>query len=314
MANKTYGGGANGYPIDNGIVDADRILYEKVASGVVRAATRAAVVGNILDTEQSWSAAQTFNAALIAMGNVGVGTATPGVNIVGTFDYPSTVELLQVDGDSARVVIRGSTDAALVLIDSGAGTNVKMGQFTTINGTTRFLSVNDDGTVNTDNIITLDHATGAVGVTGNLTVGGLIFDNEAMTAYDTGTWVPAVTGSTGNPTITYTTQVGKYTRIGNVVCFSFVIVINAFSGGTGNLRVSLPIAVANDSVADWTRNGVVLSGVDIPGTSAGLAFVPNGGASLGTFYVINDNAAAAIIEVTACATTDTIAASGFYFA
>ena len=66
------------------------------------------------------------------------------------------------------------------------------------------------------------------------------------------TWTPQIQGSTGNPTLTYTTQQGHYTRIGNVVIYWGYIAINAISvAGTGDLRLTLPVT-ASASVTSYT--------------------------------------------------------------
>ena len=66
--------------------------------------------------------------------------------------------------------------------------------------------------------------------------------------YEEGTWTPAITGSSSNPTITYTTQSGIYTKIGNMIFVKALITINTYSGGSGQARISLPVASASDSI------------------------------------------------------------------
>jgi hypothetical protein len=56
--------------------------------------------------------------------------------------------------------------------------------------------------------------------------------------YEEGTFTPAWTGSGGNPTVTYSTQSGQYTKIGNVVYFNLQLISTSQTGGSGNLGVS----------------------------------------------------------------------------
>lgn len=130
--------------------------------------------------------------------------------------------------------------------------------------------------------------------------------------YEEGTWTPIITGSTGAPsTMTYTTQLGKYTRIGNVVYYKFNVVVNAITGGTGNLRIQpLPFAGSNDSMGNW--GVVLLSGVDF---STANYVVSNGGVNSTyiKFISVTTNGAIATIAVTDVANGDTITGSGFYF-
>lgn len=130
-----------------------------------------------------------------------------------------------------------------------------------------------------------------------------------FSAYQEGTWTPAVTGGTSNPTVAYTTQTGTYTRIGNVVFYTIRIVIDTYSGGSGTLRISLPVAVGSAAT-----NGVVAySGVDLPASTTDVSFAPTTGAAYGTFLACVDDGAFAGLAVDALAAGDTIRVSGFYF-
>jgi hypothetical protein len=79
--------------------------------------------------------------------------------------------------------------------------------------------------------------------------GGQTFNN-----YDFGTWTPTVIGSTTAGGHTYTTQIGKWVRIGNQIKVTFDVRINGAFGGTGNIRISgLPTAAnsTDDSGIAW---------------------------------------------------------------
>ena len=70
--------------------------------------------------------------------------------------------------------------------------------------------------------------------------------SELFADYEEGTWTPAWGGTVSNPTNTYTTQTGKYTKIGNrVICFCEIATATT-SGGSGNLRITgLPFTVSS---------------------------------------------------------------------
>ncbi len=57
--------------------------------------------------------------------------------------------------------------------------------------------------------------------------------------YEEGTWTPSVGG-----TATYTTQAGKYTKIGNLVHIDGHLVINAIGSGSTGTVTGLPFAAA----------------------------------------------------------------------
>ena len=67
--------------------------------------------------------------------------------------------------------------------------------------------------------------------------------------YEEGTWTPTFSFSTnGDLSVTYTTQVGSYTKIGNTVRLAFNIVTSAFTHTTasGNAQIgTLPFSGAN---------------------------------------------------------------------
>ena len=110
--------------------------------------------------------------------------------------------------------------------------------------------------------ITFDNA--ASGTAGNditwsermriLPSGGLTFNGDTAAAnalddYEEGTFTPTLGAHTSNGTHSYTTQVGNYTKVGNVVHIWLKLVINTLntSGAiSGNLEISgLPYTSAN---------------------------------------------------------------------
>lgn len=66
---------------------------------------------------------------------------------------------------------------------------------------------------------------------------------DVLSQYDEGTFTPAWGGSGGDPTCSYSSQTGRYTRVGNIVYCWVEIVTSAKSGGSGNLQIKgLPFA------------------------------------------------------------------------
>lgn len=64
--------------------------------------------------------------------------------------------------------------------------------------------------------------------------------------YSTTTFTPVIEGTTAAGAGTYTTQLGTYTRMFNVVMFKIALVWTAHTG-TGNFRIAgLPVTAAND--------------------------------------------------------------------
>ena len=66
--------------------------------------------------------------------------------------------------------------------------------------------------------------------------------------YEEGTWTPTITASSSNPSITYAVQSGQYTKIGQMVNLHFYIRCTAFSGGSGDFRISgIPFSATSTS-------------------------------------------------------------------
>lgn len=83
-----------------------------------------------------------------------------------------------------------------------------------------------------------------------LAAGGLSFDggtNVLSTYTATTTWTPTLLGASVAGSTTYTTQYGKYVRIGNLVFIEGTIVITAATG-TGNATIGgLPFTILNET-------------------------------------------------------------------
>jgi hypothetical protein len=72
-------------------------------------------------------------------------------------------------------------------------------------------------------------------------------DANTLDDYEEGTWTPTVTGSTTAGTGTYSSQLGRYTKVGRLVSLEVYLIWSAHTG-TGNLQFSnLPFTV-NSSV------------------------------------------------------------------
>lgn len=95
---------------------------------------------------------------------------------------------------------------------------------------------------------------------GNTFGGTTIHTNTAFAAggikyEEDSTYVPTITGSVSNPTVTYTIQNGNWERSGHVIHVSGYIQINTISGGSGNVQISLPFtcSTAFPPIAIMTR-------------------------------------------------------------
>ena len=78
---------------------------------------------------------------------------------------------------------------------------------------------------------------------GNIYLGGTGSAN-ALDDYEEGTWTPVLIQSTTNPTISYTRQLGHYTKIGRLVLLTGNIYSTSVTNGSGSVRIGgLPFVI-----------------------------------------------------------------------
>jgi len=150
------------------------------------------------------------------------------------------------------------------------------------------ISGNTSGTITLDapnvagtTVLTLPTANGTI-VSANssniISVSGVQFpatqsasaDANCLDDYEEGTWTPVLQGSSTNPTISYSTQLGRYTKIGNMVNFVLYINVSSISGGTGNAQITLPFSALSASTLNYVPISVWASGLNW----AGVQFAP----------------------------------------
>ena len=161
----------------------------------------------------------------------------------------NAVALLLGDASDHRAEIRATT------VDANNGTL----SFHTLGAGTRQerLRIGTDGSLQLRNSTGIDFSqiqTNATGMT-----------SELLDSYEEGSWTPTFTGTSSNPTITYTQQIGNYTKIGNLVYVSCLITTSAVSGGGGNLMVSgLPFTIGEST---GTGGAPAFNNLDTPGSA-----------------------------------------------
>lgn len=156
---------------------------------------------------------------------------------------------------------------------------------------------------------------GDFSVTGDATFATVEVQNSAeadplkLDWYQEGTFTPVINGSSTSGTGTYSTQLGQYTRIGNVVYFSVILSWSAHTG-TGNILIGgLPFASAaypapTPSISIGYSNITATAGNQIGGR------INN---SVQHVSVEQYNPAGAVFAAVPIDTSAGIWASGFYF-
>jgi hypothetical protein len=217
--------------------------------------------------------------ALMSGGYVGIGTTTPNANLVGTFSYPASVKIVQIDSAQSRLIVRGSADSGIDLISGSAA--VKWMQLYNNAGITKFRSVDDSANLKADNIVAMDNSTGNVGIgtaptTYRLDVNGSINVTGNINAkyQDVAEWVESSqTLSAGTVVVldanksnqVIASSVGYDTRVAGVISAQPGIALGESGAGkvlvatTGRVRVN--VDASNGAI----KIGDLLVTSDVPG-------------------------------------------------
>lgn len=213
-----------------------------------------------------------------------------------------TVNINAASISSARFVEQASNPATpssgsvRLFVDNSTVYNNTLGSNTPL-----LKMIADDGTVTT--------------FIGNVTASGVgvtfppqqVASSNANTLddYEEGTYTPTLLGSSTSGTPTYSTQAGRYTKIGNVVFVQAIVFVSTHNG-SGRPRISLPTVVGNAansaSFFTWTTD------VDWP-SGSNVLFQAFPGQAYADLYSYGDN-------ITSAAVTDLVGSyeiNGFYF-
>lgn len=162
--------------------------------------------------------------------------------------------------------------------------------------------------------VILTHGSGTVEDL-RMTSSGISFDGgtDFLGVYDQGTWTPALTGSSGAPTtITYGSQVGSYTRVGNLVYVSAIVSVATFTlgGGSGDLTMTgLPFTINATIGGVWAAS---MDGVDLSTGTVGIVGQLLVSTTNLRFLEQKDNAASTTIPLSALSATDVVRITGCY--
>lgn len=216
-----------------------------------------------------------------------------GTEVLPIVQSGSTVKVA-TDDLTVKNIRSNATSGLLQVAGPGAGTTRVMttpnANFTAAR-TDAAQSFTGDQTLSTGNLVQGTAAKG-VNFTANTPAAGMT--SQLLNWYEEGTFTPVATQASSAPTITYTSRLGKYTRIGRVVTAHIEIIINTVSGGSGATQITgLPFTVNegsyggqgmfgyNDALANtvygcwiggttvYFRSGTRSSGNDAGGWSAG---------------------------------------------
>lgn len=199
-------------------------------------------------------------------------------------------------------------------ISVGSGTTVSLGSSVISSSNTN--AITGAGTIEYGNV-SYNSTSSLINTTTqspmNETHGPISFDGGSnfLDYYEEGTWTPALTGATSGPTITYTSQVGSYTRIGNLVYVKGLIVINTISGGSGSARMTgLPFTAINETSPHV--GCVQFNGVNFDATAAYVTARADQATTYIRFYETIANAAGSVVDISDFANGDNFGVTVIY--
>jgi len=206
-------------------------------------------------------------------GAVGFRTDANGVELFANAYFNGTNNIYKFTGAAGLYQNTGGTHAWLVAPSGTAGNTISFTQALTLNANGALILQGGD--------------TGANGIGVTFPASQSASSNaNTLDDYEEGTWTPTITGSTSNPSVTYSNQEGFYCKIGRTVVASGRFVTSAWSGGSGDLRVSLPFTA--NSTSGFRSSGSCSYILSI--TNGGSAFVPQVSENTAymTFYKYTD--------------------------
>ena len=204
-------------------------------------------------------------------GNVGVGTSDPKNKL--------TVR----DGDIALVDGANVPEAGRSIRFFGAGLQAATGGYAAIKGA---LNSYTPGQTQLGNLVFYTSGSERLRIQ---PFGGISFNGDTAAAnalddYEEGLWTPAFTGGT----FTYTKQVGKYTKIGDLVYLSAYIAWSAKSGNS-NLSSAIPFTTAGSQTDDRYPGSIgYCDGIDNGGERQLVTSISGNRSGVG-FYLLRDN-------------------------
>ena len=265
----TVSAAGNSVTLTTGAATGDLIYVEVFGNFAGQSGAEVAITGGTIDGTViggSTAAAGTFTAlttngiddnasatamTLDASGNLLVGKTSANFANAGVQLQPATASSFTQDGVQPLVLNRLTSDGDILKLfkDGSAvgsvgtdGSHIYVGSNDVA---LRFRDSADQIQPYSTSGVTRDAAIdlGAAGVrfkdlylSGGVYLGGTTSDN-LLDDYEEGTWTPTLLDTSETISITYTTQAGRYVKVGRMVYLEFRIKVATVSGGSGDVQV-----------------------------------------------------------------------------
>ena len=175
------------------------------------------------------------------------------------------------------------------------------------NSTTKQVSVTNltAGRTQTSNGIVQGTAATGYNFTANTPAAGMT--SQLLNWYEEGNWTPTLTGSSTNPTVTYSLQRARYTRIGRLVTVESYLAWSAFSGGSGDVYISgLPFTIDSSTGAYGAGSISQLDGITYAAARTSPGLMALAGTTSLRFMCFGSAVASATIPTTSVAASGNV--------
>jgi len=185
----------------------------------------------------------------VAKGGTGQSSFTNGQLLIGN-STGNTLTKATLTAGSNITITNGTGAITIAAASSAPGGSTTQVQYNNAGAFGGISGVTTDGTrithATTLSVGAATPSTSGAGITFPATQSAST-DANTLDDYEEGTWTPTVIGSTTAGTGTYSSQLGRYTKVGRLVSLEVYLIWSAHTG-TGNLQFSnLPFTV-NSSV------------------------------------------------------------------
>jgi hypothetical protein len=263
----------------------------------------------VLPIVQSSQTRQVSVSNLTAGRSVAARAITLTQTTTGSGGFKIAAEVLASDYPSARFLNTTANDGFLIGWDTDhvtIATNTTSG----VAGSERLaiFKTSGDVKVNTGNLVI---GTSGKGIDFSATSQPAGATSELLADYEEGTWTPVLNRSITSPTVSYSAQTGKYTKIGNQVFVSFELIWTANSGGSGSFTITgLPFTVATGGASYSVLNAIDFNGITF---ASGTMFAIECAANSTIGALLTNGSAGSPAGVATVANTGYMYVSGSYF-
>ena len=210
--------------------DGDNSFIKDTGTGRLTIATSQLQLTNAADSEVMIRATQDSAVELYHNGTKRFETQSTGFKLTGRFylngssgaiDYNNTAHTLEY-------IVNGSAHSEL-----NGGAYVPAGNKNLGSNAARWQTL---------------YLSNGIDFAGNSNAAGM--SSEVLDDYEEGSFTPSILRQTSNPSVSYSYQNGKYTKVGNMVLVYFDLNITSISGGSGRYEIhGLPFSSSTDTAS-----------------------------------------------------------------